>query len=150
MFQSTRTRSSGISVLEVLVALGVLVVIVSFASPSLSSITARAELQSAVENAEFSIQMARSTARELETDVVMHLKTGRHEKQHSISFSFPNRKAELNTANLLQEIQFPPDIRLVTDESSVHFDSRGLVEVPVQVLLVSNLDEDFSERLLIQ
>lgn len=149
-FRSTRTRSSGISVVEILVALGVLVVIISFTAPSLSKVNARAELDVALENVNLSVYMARNTARQLETDVIMHLETGRHEQQHSISFSFPTRNAELDSGTLLQDFQFPAGIRLVTDDTSIHFDSRGMVEVPVHLLIVSSLDEGVNERLVIE
>jgi Tfp pilus assembly protein FimT len=149
-FQSARTRSRGISVLEILIALAVLTIIFSFASTSFSHATDRAELMATVEGVDFSIQGARSTARELETDVIMHLEMDHDAKQHSISFSLPNRNAELGPSTLLQEFQLPPDIRIVADESSIHFDNRGLVETPVKLLLVSNADENVNERLLIQ
>lgn len=150
MFQSIRTRSFGISVVEILVALGVLVVIISFAAPSLSKANARAELEVALENVNLSVNMARNTARQLETDVIMHLQTDQNEKQHSISFSFPTRNAELDSSALLQEFQFPVGIRLVADETSVHFDSMGMVEIPAKLLIVSSLEEGVNERLVIE
>ncbi len=150
MFYTSRIRSNGISVLEILVALAVLAVIISFVSTSFGTISNKAELYATVEGVNFSIQSARNTARELETDVIMHLETGRHEKQDSISFSLPGRNAELGPSELLPEFQLPADIRLVADEASIHIDSRGLVETPVRLLLVSNADENVNERVLIQ
>jgi Tfp pilus assembly protein FimT len=149
-FQSTRNRSHGISVLEILIALGVLAVIISFVSTSFGTITDKAELKATVEEVNFSIQSARNTARKLETDVIMHLKTGQPEEHDSISFSLPSRNADLGPSGLLPEFQLPADIHLVADEASIHFDSRGLVETPVRLLLVSNADENVNERLLVQ
>jgi len=97
-----------------------------------------------------SIRSARSTARALETEVVMHLETDRHAAQHSISFSFPRRNPELGSSTLPQEFQFPTDILLVADESSIHFDNRGLVAAPVQLQLISKTDERLNESMLIQ
>ena len=149
-FYTSRIRSNGISVVEVLIALGVVAVIISFVATSFGTITNKAELHATVEDVNFSIQSARNTARELETDVIMHLKTGQHEEHDSISFSLPGRNAELGPSELLPEFQLPADIHLVADESSIHFDYRGLVEAPVRLLLVSNADENVNERLLIQ
>jgi Tfp pilus assembly protein FimT len=150
MFRFTGMQSRGISVLEILIALGVLGVIFSFASTSFSHASTRAELQATVEEVKFSIQGARSTARELETDVVMHLQASQHETQNSISFALPNRNAELGSSNLLQDYLIPADVRLVTYESDVHFDSRGLVAAPVELKLVSSVDESLSESILIE
>jgi Tfp pilus assembly protein FimT len=145
-----RTQCRGITVLEILIALGVLGVIFSFASTSFSHASNRATLQAAVEEVKFSIQGARSTARELETDVVMHLQTDPHEMHNSISFSSPNRNAELGSSPLPQEYVLPADVRLVTYESTVQFDSRGLVPAPVELKLVSGVDESMSESILVQ
>jgi Tfp pilus assembly protein FimT len=150
VFQLARIQSRGISVLEILIALGVLGVIFSFASTSFSHASNRAEVQATVEEVKFSIQGARSTARELDTDVVMHLQTGPHETQNLISFSLPNRNAELGSSNLLQDYQLPADVRLVTYESAVHFDRRGLIAAPVELKLVSSIDENLSETILIE
>lgn len=150
MFRTAAARDNGISIVEILVALAVVAVIASFASTSFSNSSNRAELQATLEGVSFSIQSARSTARTLETEVVMHLETDPHSAQHSITFSFPHRNAELGSSNLPQEFQFPTDILLVADESSIRFDSRGLVAVPVQLQLVSKTDERLSESVLIQ
>lgn len=150
VFQSAKTKSRGISVVEILIALGVLAVIVSFASTSFSTANNKAELQAAVDGVNFSIQGARSTARVLETAVIMHLETNPDARQQSISFSFPDRNAELGSNALPQEFQFPADVFLMADESSVHFDSRGMVAAPIQLRLISKTDERISESVLIQ
>jgi len=150
MFRSATARARGISIVEILVALGVVAVIASFASTSFSNSSNRAELEAAVEGVKLSIQSARSTARELETEVVMHLETDRHATQHSISFSFAHRNAELGSSSLPQEFQLPTDIFLVADESSIHFDKRGLVAAPSQLQLISTTDERLNESVLIQ
>jgi len=150
MFQVARFRARGISIVEILIAVAVLAVIVSFASTSFSNASHKAELQAAVEGVNFSIQSARSTARVLETDVLMHLEANPDAGLQSITFSFPNRNTELGTNALPQEFQFPADIFLVADESSVHFDSRGIVATPMQLRLVSRTDERINESVLVQ
>ena len=150
MFRSSTARSRGISVLEILIALGLLVVIISFASPSLSNVTAKAELQAAIKNTEFSIRAARQTARILETDVVMKLHTDRKLKQHYISYTFPQRNPQQESANAIQDFQYPPGIRVVSEQDVLHFDSRGVLDRPVKLMLVSVVDDDINERLLIE
>ena len=150
MFHSAIARSRGISVLEILIALGLLVVIISFASPSLSNVTAKAELQSAVKNTEFSIRAARQTARILETDVIMHLHTDRKLKRHYISYSVPKRGQQQESVHVIQDFQYPAGIRLVSEKEFIHFDSRGVLESPVKLMLVSTVDDDINERLLIE
>lgn len=150
MLHSTKTRSRGIGVLDLLIGLGVLLVVLAFASPSLSRATAKAELRAAVENMELSVRMARSTARHLETDVIMHLETDPADKQCSVTFSVPQENAKSGSAALLQDYVFPPDVRLESNAPSVHFDKQGMVESTTLLLLVSNQDEDLSERLVIE
>ena len=150
MRQTRKAHARGISVIEILVALGVLVVIVSFASPSLSNVTAKADLRAAVENLEFSIRSARSAARTMETDVVMHIHSERRARQHSVNFTFPSWNEELDQPQSVQDLELPPSVRLMTDSSEVRFDSRGVVDAPVRLLLVSSLDEGVNERLVIE
>ena len=149
MFITARTRSRGISMVEILIALGILVVFLSFASTSISHVSSKAELRSAVENMEFSIRMARTTARQLDTGVVMHLNLDPVEKRNSVTFSFPTDELSPASNSLLQEFQFPPTIRLVSDVTSVNFDQRGMVPLPVKVMLVSNQNEDLNQLVVI-
>ena len=150
MFYSFKARSRGISILEILIGLGVLVLITSFAVPSFNNMAAKAELRVVLENTEFMVRAGRNTARMLETDVTMHLNSERHLEQHSITFSLPQKSATSAISTSIQDYQLPPGVRILADETEVHFDSRGLVETPVQLLLVSSADEDVTERLLIQ
>jgi len=147
---TAKARSRGISLIEILIALGVLVVFLSFATPAMRSASAKTELKAAVENLEFSVRSARNTARQFETDVVMQLHNDVNQKRHSVSFSFPSRNAGLKNSGLLQDFQFAPGIRLVSDTASVHFDSRGISELPVQILLVSSQDDEINQTMLIR
>ena len=92
----------------------------------------------------------RVLARQLETDVVMQLETSDQQARHSISFSFPTRNPSLASGNLPQEFTFPADIRLQAETPAIHFDSRGLVEAPLRIQLVSQADESLQETLLVE
>ena len=150
MLHPTKAQSRGIGVLDILIGLGVLLVVLAFASPSLSQATAKAELKAAVENMDLSVRMARSTARQLETDVIMHLETNPLDKPCSVSFSIPQENATTGSNSVLQDYQFPPGVRLESNVPSVRFDKRGMVETTTLLMLVSNQNEDLSERLVIE
>ena len=150
MLQSTKVRSRGISVLELLIGLGVLTVILSVSAPTLNKTTARADMQSALKNLELSIQLARSAARQLETDVVLHLETDPRARHHTITFSVPKREPKLNSVALFEDYVFPADIRLDAESNTVRFNYQGEIESPIKLRLVSNLDDNLTQRLLIR
>jgi Tfp pilus assembly protein FimT len=147
---SRKSLLRGFSVVEALIGAAVLVVIVSFAAPSFSKTAAKAEMQAVLENTEFLIQSGRNTARILETPVVMHLNGDPKLKQHSITFSLPDRSDTLDSSTSVQDYVLPQGVRIVSDESEVRFDATGMVEIPVQFLLVSNVHESVSERVVIK
>ncbi len=149
-FAIATTRSRGFSMIEILIALGVLVVFLSFAAPSVSQATAKADLRAAAENMQFSIGMAKTTARQLETAVVMQFNTDPNGERHSVTYSFPAKNVMPGSASQLQDVQFPPQIRLVSDAPSVQFDRRGMVRSSVQVVLVSSQDDNLSQRFVIE
>lgn len=146
----SRKFSEGITVLEVLIALGLLVVLLSFASPSLSGATARAELKAATENMDLNIRMARNAARQLNTAVIMHLETSREARHHRVSYSIPDRRADSATTATLLDYEFPESVRVVASENAIRFDAKGMVNPPVQLMLVSLLDDDIDKRVLIE
>jgi len=150
MFPTPRARSRGISIIEIMLVLGVVGVILSFASASISSAAAKAELRAAVENMELSVRMARNTARQLESDVIMHLNAGPGEERNSVTFTFPKSTSNQGAKSLLQDFQFPENIKLVSEQRTVHFDNRGIVEVSTPVLLVSVEDDDINQGLVIE
>ena len=59
--------SKGVTLIEILLALGLLIILVSFAMPSVSGAVGKAEMKSTLENVRYSIQAARRTARVTET-----------------------------------------------------------------------------------
>ena len=150
MRHSMRARNEGITVLEVLIALGVLVVFLSFAAPSLSNVAAKADFRAAVENVEMSIHMARNTARVLNTEVVMHFESGERGQPDLIRFSLPAKPANSDVTSLMQEYQLPETVNFEVTESAVHFDTRGLSEKPVYLLLSSNVSSGLNQKFLIE
>ena len=150
MNRTMRYPTQGISILEILIAISLIVVILAFASPSLNRISAKAELSTAVEQMESSILIARQTARTLNTDVVMRMHIDKRDKQNSISLAFPALESPPQTVALPQETLLPEGVRLVTSQRTVLFDSQGMVEAPVYFSIVSTMDEAVTKRMLIQ
>ena len=145
-----RTRLRGISVVEVLLALAVVAVVLSFASNSFGKAAHKKEVLVAAEGVDFSVRTARSIARDLETSVLMHFNTGPGEKLHSISFSLPDRVAFTTTENMLQDFVLPEDIHLAVSQTSIRFDGRGLLEAPINIAVVSTRDAAATESLFFQ
>lgn len=150
MMYSDKNHSKGFSIVEALIGAGVLIVIAAFAVPSYSTSAAKAELQSAVENTQRLITTGRNTARILGTPIVMHLNGDHKLKQHSITFTFPDRNDTLYSDASIQDYELPQGVWIVSEETEVRFDTSGMVESPIQVSLVSTADESVSERVLIQ
>lgn len=140
----------GVTVLEVLIALGLLVVLLSFASPSLSGAAARAEMKAAAENMDLSIRMARNTARQLQTTVVMHLHTDRKARRHTVTYTVPGLQLNAPETATLIDYQLPESVRIEASDPIVRFDFRGVAEKPVQVALVSLHDDDLNHRILVE
>jgi len=147
---SIHSNIRGITAVEILIVLGMLAVIMTFFANSFTRTTSQADLLIAVEGVNFSVQSARNTARELETEVLMHLNTGQAGGSHSIGFSYPNRNEALSSENLLQEFVLPADIRMMADDPVIAFDARGLVEKPTSLLLVSQSAEAMKESVLVR
>lgn len=145
MHRISKIRYQGVTLIEILLILGLLVIITSFAAPSMGSATARADMRAASENLQFSIRSARNTARMTESKVTMNiLETGPGGQGQKITFSVsgPGLKA-LSLAGL-QEDFLPVDIKLVSDYSSYVFDGRGIVQNPGVITLISRTDESLN------
>jgi hypothetical protein len=105
-------------------------------------------MQAAVENLHQSIYLARSTAINTNSGVIMHLVPGTQNEPSKIGFAFT--QPEAGTDALDSEYPFPQEIRLETTANEVHFNSLGIVESPTRVALISNLDAGLNQRLLIE
>jgi type II secretory pathway pseudopilin PulG len=142
MHRIYKNRCLGITLIEILLILGFLAILTSFAVPSISTATARADMRAASENLQYSIQSARNTARMTESKVTMNIleeEQGGQGQRITFSVSGPGLKA-LGQAGM-QDDRFPVDIKLVSDYNSYEFDGRGIVENPGVITLVSRTDE---------
>jgi len=141
-------RSKGITLIEILIALGILIILLSFAMPSVSGAATRAEMKAAVENVEWSLQSARNLARMTESSVTVHIPAAIPDKLQTITFSNSGRDGESRISQL-QEFTLPAEIVLVSGQEAFEFDSRGLVKTPGLILLASNVDESVKRTVTI-
>jgi len=141
-----KSKIKGITLIEILLVLGLLAILLSFAVPSVSGAVSKAEMKSTLENIQYSLEVARRTARATETEVSMHISPAGQEIIQVITFSSPG-KGGANNHLQIQDFTLPPDIALVSDHDSFIFDERGLVEEPGRILLVSKVDESVTSTI---
>ena len=141
-----KSKIKGITLIEILLVLGLLAILASFAVPSMSGAVGKAEMKSTLENIQYSLQTARRTARMTETEVSMHISPAEQEITQTITFWSPGKGGASNKLQI-QDFTLPPDIVLISDLDSFSFDERGLVEEPGRILLVSRVDESITSTI---
>ncbi len=141
-----KSKIKGITLIEILLVLGLLAILLSFAVPSVSGAVSKAELKTTMENIQYSLEVARRTARMTETEVSMHISPVEQESAQVITFSSPGKGGASNHLQI-QDFTLPPDVVLVSDQDLFLFDKRGLVEEPGRILLVSRVDESLTSTI---
>lgn len=135
-------RSSGITIVEILLVISVLVVVIAFAVPGVDRATARADIAAATEHVQHSIDAARKLARVTESTVTLHADSPSGTMARQIRLSGPRLGAAMSTP----DYRVPESIRLVPEDATFTFDKRGLVRNPGTLVLVSEADDAiFSE-----
>jgi len=141
-----KNKIKGITLIEILLVLGLLTILLSFAMPSVSGAVSKAEMKATLENVQYSVQTARKIARITETPVFMTISPPGQETTQSITFGSPGKSGASNKLQI-QDFNLPTDIALITDHDSFVFDERGLVEEPGRILLVSTVDESITSTI---
>jgi prepilin-type N-terminal cleavage/methylation domain-containing protein len=147
MFMKTRPRNRGVTLIEVLLVVVLLVVLTSFAIPTFSGANVQAEMRVAGESLQFAIRTARNTARLTESDVSMVLESGPDGTGHRITFAAPGAAGSNRAFDSLQDLHLDDRIAVVSTAPSFEFDRQGLVRTPGQIILVSRLDESATARI---
>ena len=145
-FRHPAELSKGITLIEILMIVGILAVFMSFAVPSVSNAAIKAEMSAAVENLQYSIQMARKVSRSTESALEMHISPALGDVAQTISFTSTDGGQVHNTLQI-QDFALPADIVLVSEIDSFVFNTRGLVHNPGSVSLVSKVDESISSTI---
>jgi Tfp pilus assembly protein FimT len=146
------SRSRGITLVEILLVISLLVILLSFAMPTVGNATARAELKATVENVQYSVAAARNVARMTESSLALNIESSPAENVQKITFSRPQERqsalgqgAQGEAQGLgLQEYRLPEGILLVSEHEQFVFDPRGLVGEAGRIMLVSAADESIS------
>ena len=133
----SRSRARGVTLIEILLVIGLLAVVASFAVPSMSSATASAEMKAAVENVEYSIRTARNTARLKETGITIDFDQAAGDTAAVITFS--DTRDESRALGIPQH-RLPEGIDLLSQPATYEFDKRGLVIEPGTITLVARAD----------
>jgi Tfp pilus assembly protein FimT len=139
-------RSRGITIVELLLVISVLVIIISYAVPGIDMATARAEMKAATEHVQYSIDTARQLARMTESSVSLHADPASGISTASIRLSGPRLGERIGR----QEYRLPKNIRLVSDQAVFTFDKHGLASNPGRLVLVSRANETISSDLRVE
>lgn len=141
------SRSRGITLVEILLVISLLVILLSFALPTVGNATARAELKATVENVQYSVAAARNVARMTESNLALNIESSPAENVQKITFSRPPEHpgARGGADGLgLQEYRLPKGVLLVAEHQQFVFDPRGRVGEAGRIMLVSAADESIS------
>lgn len=147
-FTRPAARARGITLVEILLAISLLIILVGFALPSVGKATARSELEAAAENLQYSIGTARNVARMTESSVRLSIETSPGGATQTLTFSHPEKRGR-QVGPAIQEYRLPEGVRLVSDRDSFAFDARGLVMQPGKIQLVSLTDEGITSTLVV-
>jgi Tfp pilus assembly protein FimT len=121
LLKSPASNSRGITLVEILLALGLLVILLSFAMPSASTAVSKTEMKATLENVRYSLQAASRTARMTETSVSMNISDSGQDATQTITFSSPGKDGA--DGNLrIQDYRLPSEILLISDHKSFVFD----------------------------
>jgi prepilin-type N-terminal cleavage/methylation domain-containing protein len=139
----SHTRARGITLVEILIVISILVILASFAIPSVGSATAKAEMTAAVENVQHSIQAARNTARMNEAEVTLRFGEMNGESNRVITYGTSGKRHGESKNNY----RLPDDITLLADRETFTFDGRGIAAEPGRITLVSRVDDSISSTI---
>jgi len=142
----SKARSRGVTLVEILLVIGLLVLLAGFAVPSFGTATMRAEVKAALENLEYSIGTARNVARLTDSSVSLNIIEGSEAASQIITFSQSARGAGKHGPDIPDYV-LPEGLELRSKQRQFIFDSRGVVEQPGTIELVSRQDGSVSGTL---
>lgn len=139
-------RCRGITIVEILLVISVLVILISFAVPGIDRATARAEVKAAAEHVQYSIDTARKLARMTEASVTLHADPPDRAMAQHVRLS----GLRLGDTLAAPDYRVPDSIRLVADHAAFTFDDRGRAANPGRLVLVSEVDEAIFSELKVE
>jgi Tfp pilus assembly protein FimT len=150
MNRSSKYRCQGVTLVEILIVMGMLVMLLGFAVPSFTDISVQAKMRAANENLQFALNTARKAARVKESAVRMSVVELPGERGHRISFSFVEPKGRGLYELDIQDFEIDKKIDIVSTFPSYEFDKRGVVKAPGRIKLISMVDKSFTNRVIIE
>jgi len=141
-------RARGITLIEILLALSVLVILVAVGLPSVGNATARADMKAAIENLEYSFDTARKVARLTESSVTVVIESAAGQTSQTIRFTGSGPSGRHSGPDIPDYV-LPSELLLESEHDRFVFDRRGLVEQPGIIRLASRADETISSELYI-
>lgn len=139
-------QARGITLVEVLLAVSVLIILVAFALPSAGTATARADLKAALENLDYSVGTARNVARLTESSISITIEPSSGAEAQAVIFSHAANAPGTGIPDI-PEYRLPESVHIVSDQERFVFNSRGMVERPGRILLISRSDDGISATL---
>lgn len=133
-------RARGITLVEILLVISLLVILLAFALPSSGSAIARADMKAALENLEYSVDTARNVARLTEASIVLNIESTDGQPVQRIRFSRPAQRPDKSGPEI-PEYRLPEGIMVVSTQDRYVFDPRGMVVQPGRIVLTSRVDD---------
>lgn len=150
MSANLKQHAKGITLIEILMVLGVLAILVSFAAPSFNTANSAMQMRAASEQVEYSIDLARKTARMTETPVIMNVSIDPKNGQHRITYSLSDKARKKLSQPSLQEFRLDSSLAFQVDHRSFEFNSRGIVTNPGTLTLIAKDEETGSTSFLVE
>jgi Tfp pilus assembly protein FimT len=150
MLRNPRNTSRGITLIEILIVLGVLTLLISFAVPNYSDASASMQLRAAAENVQHTIDTARKMARMTESPVTLNVITDSPDGQHRVTVTLSERAKRRLSQPGMPEFLLDQNLALRSDQPSFEFDGRGIVSHPGNLTLFARNEESSQTILLVE
>jgi Tfp pilus assembly protein FimT len=148
MVRIITSPEKGLTAIELLIIVSVVAVLVIFTAPLLSG--SKSDFDQAVKITESTVEQARQTARFYKTSVLIRLETDEQKNHQSITLAIPRIKSQSVLNEVTEEFQLPEGIQVISEDQVIHFDERGEIAIPAQLLFVSDRLKDQSRQLVIR
>jgi len=115
----------GVSAIELMMVLAIMVIAVTLAAPALQAVAVRAEIKATADEITQAIRLARNTARVSSQPVTLTVSTG--DSDNSISFAFSNGTDTSADGIRLPAIALPDNISITATQAAILFDPMGII-----------------------
>jgi prepilin-type N-terminal cleavage/methylation domain-containing protein len=139
VYQTGENR--GFTIIEMMIALGVLAILLTVVGPALQNTAARSDLKEATDLVTQAFRITKSAARITNSSVRMELVTDG--ANPVINFKFLNTDDIISADGMrLPPIQLPKDISVGGDTLEFTFDPMGIIDATDTITLASTINSD--------